>query len=108
MATAARRIVATSEGGGRPSRQSRPERLAYYQCPFMLPLEVVVNGADRHALLARCQSESVLVGGNGDKLRPDSYGAHPSAGDGRRWRRRSGPFPSATDAKFPYCLDRFV
>ncbi len=44
MATAARRIVATSVGGGRPSRQSRPERLAFYQCPFMLPLEVVVPG----------------------------------------------------------------
>jgi hypothetical protein len=28
VATAARRIVATSEGGGRPSHQSRPERLA--------------------------------------------------------------------------------
>jgi hypothetical protein len=26
VATVARRIVATSEGGGRPSRQSRPER----------------------------------------------------------------------------------
>jgi hypothetical protein len=44
VATAARRIVATSKGGGRPSRQSHPERLAFYQCPFMLPLEVVVPG----------------------------------------------------------------
>jgi hypothetical protein len=44
VATAARRTVATSEGGGRPSRQSRPERLAFHQCPFMLPLEVVGPG----------------------------------------------------------------
>jgi hypothetical protein len=44
VATAARRLVATSEGGGHPSRQSRPERLAFYQCPFMLPLEVVGPG----------------------------------------------------------------
>jgi hypothetical protein len=44
VATAARRIIATSEGGGRPSCQSRPERLAFYQCPFMLPLEVVGPG----------------------------------------------------------------
>ncbi len=43
-ATATWRTVATSEGGGRPNRQSRPERLAFYQCPFMLPLEVVGPG----------------------------------------------------------------
>jgi hypothetical protein len=49
-----------------------------------------LNGADRHALLARCQSESVLAGGNGDggtKLRPDGYGARLSAGDGSRGRQ---------------------
>jgi hypothetical protein len=51
VATAARRIVATSEGGGRPSRQSRPERLAFYQCPFMLPLEVVGPGGSLSTVL---------------------------------------------------------
>ncbi len=51
MATAARRIVATSEGGGRPSRQSRPERLAFYQCPFLLPLEVVGPGGSLSTVL---------------------------------------------------------
>jgi hypothetical protein len=40
----------------------------------------LLNGADRHALLARCQSESVLAGGNGDggfqlrRLRRSSIG----------------------------------
>jgi hypothetical protein len=66
-----------------------------------------LNGADRHALLARCQSESVLAGGNGDggfQLRPDGYGARPSAGEGRRWQQRSGPVSTATDAKFVYCV----
>jgi hypothetical protein len=46
VATAARRIVLTSEtseGGGRPSRQSCPERLAYNQFSFMLPLEVMAQ-----------------------------------------------------------------
>ncbi len=51
VATAARRIVATSEGGGRPSRQSRPERLAFYQCPFMLPFEVVGPGGSLSTVL---------------------------------------------------------
>ncbi len=51
MATAARRMVATSEGGGRPSRKSRPERLAYYQYPFMLPLEVVDPGGSLSTVL---------------------------------------------------------
>jgi hypothetical protein len=42
-----------------------------------------LNGADRHALLARRQLESVLAGSYGDggiHLRPDDYGARPSAG----------------------------
>ncbi len=42
-----------------------------------------LNGADRHALWARCQLESVLVDGYGDggtQLRPDDNGARPSAG----------------------------
>jgi hypothetical protein len=30
------------------------------------PRRQPLNGADRHALLARCQSESVLAGGNGE------------------------------------------
>jgi hypothetical protein len=51
VATAARRIVATSEGGGCPSRQSRPDRLAFYQCPFMLPLEVVGPGGSLSTVL---------------------------------------------------------
>jgi hypothetical protein len=51
VATAARRIIASSEGGGRPSRQSRPERLAFYQCPFMLPLEVVGPGGSLSTVL---------------------------------------------------------
>ncbi len=51
MATAARRIVATSEGGGHPSRQSRPERLAYHQYPFMLPLEKVGPGGSLSTVL---------------------------------------------------------
>jgi hypothetical protein len=51
VATAARRIVATSEGGGRPSRQSRQERLAYNQCSFMLPLEVVGPGGSLSTVL---------------------------------------------------------
>ncbi len=51
MAMAARRIVATSEGGGRPSHQSRPEQLAYYQYQFMLPLEVVDPGGSLSTVL---------------------------------------------------------
>ncbi len=51
MAMATRRIVATSEGGGCPSRQSRPERLAFYQCPFMLLLEVVGPGGSLSTVL---------------------------------------------------------
>ncbi len=51
MVTAARRIVATSEGGGRPSRQSRLEQLAYHQYPFMLPLEVVGPGGSLSTVL---------------------------------------------------------
>jgi hypothetical protein len=51
VATAARRIVATSEGEGRPSCQSRPERLAYHQYPFMLPLEVVDPGGSLSTVL---------------------------------------------------------
>jgi hypothetical protein len=99
--TAARRMVATSEGGGRPRRQSRPERRWFFQrrlhninsslqsvlvhavlgggWPRWQPL----NGTDSHALWARCQSERVLAGGYGDggiQLRPDDYGARPSAG----------------------------
>ncbi len=60
---AARRIVATSEGGGRPSRQSRPERRWLFkgeyttqtdsniQYPFMLPLEVVGPGGSLSTVL---------------------------------------------------------
>jgi hypothetical protein len=51
VATAARRIVATSEGRGRPSRQSRPERLAYNQYSFMLPLEVMGPGGSLSTVL---------------------------------------------------------
>jgi hypothetical protein len=51
VATAARRIVATSEGGGHPSRQSRQERLAYNQYSFMLPLEVVGPGGSLSTVL---------------------------------------------------------
>ncbi len=42
-----------------------------------------LNGTDRHARQARRQLESVLAGGYGDggiQLRPDDYGARPSAG----------------------------
>ncbi len=70
-----------------------------------------LNGADRHALLARCQSESVLAGGNGDggfQLRPDGCGARPSAGDDGRWRRRSGSVSSATDAKLIIVFGSFI
>ncbi len=54
-----------------------------------------LNGADRHALWARCQLESVLAAGYGDggiQLRPDDYGARSLAGGGNggadqfRWR----------------------
>jgi hypothetical protein len=51
VATAARRIVATSEGGGRPSRQSRPERLAYHQYPITLPLEMGGPGGSLSTVL---------------------------------------------------------
>ncbi len=51
VGTAARRIVATSEGGGCPSRQSRPERLAYNQYSFMLPMEVVGPGGSLSMVL---------------------------------------------------------
>ncbi len=51
MATATRSTVATSEGGGRPSRQSRQERLAYNQYSFMLPLEVVGLGGSLSTVL---------------------------------------------------------
>ncbi len=43
-----------------------------------------LNGADRHALWARRQLESVLACGYGDggtQVRPDDYGARPSAGE---------------------------
>ncbi len=42
-----------------------------------------LNCADRHALWVRRQLESVLADGYGDggiQLRPDDYGARPSAG----------------------------
>jgi hypothetical protein len=51
-----------------------------------------LNGADRQALLARCQSERVLAGGNDDsgrQLRPDGSGARPSAGEWLRQQRWS-------------------
>ncbi len=63
-----------------------------------------LNGADRHALLARCQLERVLAGGNGDsgiQLRPDGGGTSSSAG-GRlaaateEWHR----FSTVMDSKF--------
>ncbi len=57
----------------------------------MLPLEVVgpggslsTAGADRHALWARRQLESVLAAGYGDggiQLRPGDYGARSLAGE---------------------------
>jgi hypothetical protein len=100
-ATAARRMVATSEGGGRPRRQSRPERRWFFQrrlhninsslqsvlvhavlgggWPRWQPL----NDTDSHALWARRQSERVLAGGFGNggiQLQPDDHGARPSAG----------------------------
>ncbi len=99
MATATRRIVATSEGGGRPSRQSRPERLAFYQCPFMLPLEVVGPGGSLSTVLiatpywrdaSRRVSWRAATATAGSSC--DGYGTHPSAGDGRRWRRRRTGF----------------
>jgi hypothetical protein len=51
VTTAARRIVAISEGGDRPSRQSHPERLAYNQFSFMLPLEVMGPGGSLSTVL---------------------------------------------------------
>jgi hypothetical protein len=51
VAMAARSTVATSEGVGRPSRQSRQERLAYNQYSFMLPLEVVGPGGSLSTVL---------------------------------------------------------
>ncbi len=95
VATAAGRIVATSEGRGRPSRQSRPVGAGFslHLHNINRSLQTVLvhaalggdgprwqplNGADCHALLARCQSESVLAGG-GIQLRPDDYGARPTA-----------------------------
>jgi hypothetical protein len=43
-----------------------------------------LNGADSHALWARRQLERVLADGYGDggiQLRPDNWGARPSAGE---------------------------
>jgi hypothetical protein len=91
VALAARRKVATSEGGGRPSRQSRPERLAYHQYPFMLPLEVVGPGGSLSTVLIASPIGEMPVGGC-IQLRPDGCGARPSAGDGGRWRRKSDRF----------------
>ncbi len=100
MATAARRIVATPEGGGRPSRQSRPERLAFYQCPFMLPLEVVGPGGSLSTALIAMpywRDASRRVSWQAAKATAEfscdpGYGARPSAGDGRWWRRRADWF----------------
>ncbi len=97
---AARRIVATSAGGGRLVASLAQTGVGYTQClhnksPLKNSVHVhavlggdgprwqPLNGSDRHALKARRQSESVLAGGNGNggiQLRPDDdYSARPSA-----------------------------
>jgi hypothetical protein len=97
---AARQIVATSKGRGSHCRQSCRMAVA-----FSLQLQHInsslhsvyvhavlggdgprwqpLNGADRHAILVRRQSERVLAGGSGDsgrQLQPNSRGVRPSAG----------------------------
>ena len=123
MATAARRTVATSEGGGRPSRQSRPERrwlfkgdyttqtVRYSQYPFMLPLEVVRPGGSLSTAL-------IATPYRRDASRRVSWQAATATaayscdltitapvhrlGTGWRQQRRSGPVSLATDSKFVY------
>ncbi len=115
-----RRIVATSEGGGRSSRQSRPERRWHFkgeyttqtdcnnQYPFMLPLEVVGPGGSL---------STVLIGmpygrdasWRGSWLAATAMAAYSCdlttaalvhrLGSGWRRQRRSGLVSSATDYK---------
>ncbi len=121
VATAVRRIVATSAGGDRPCRQSRPERRrlslllhinSLLQTVFVHaalggdgPRWQPLNGADCHALWARRQLESVLAGGNDDSgIKCDRTATALVHRLGSAWRRqrRSGPVSSATESKFVY------
>jgi hypothetical protein len=121
VAMAARRMVATSEGGGRPSRQSRPEwrwffkreytteTVRYNQCPFMLPLEVVGPGGSLlTALIAtpygrdaswRVSWQPATATAAYSCDRTTMVLVH-RLGSGWRRQRRSGPVSSATDSKF--------
>ncbi len=115
--------VATSEGGGRPSRQSRPERrwlfkgdyttqtVRYSQYPFMLPLEVVCPGGSLSTALIAAPYRR-------DASRRGSWQAATAMAayscdltitalvhrlvTGWRQQRRSGPVSLATDSKFVY------
>jgi hypothetical protein len=111
VATAARRIVTTSEGRGRPSHQSRPERLAYNQFSFMLPLEVMgPSGSLSTVLIATpywrdasqrvsWQAATATVAYSCDRT---TTALVHRLGSGWRQQRRSGPVSSATDSKFVY------
>jgi hypothetical protein len=62
-----------------------------------------LNGADRHALLARCQLERVLAGGNGDRgiqLRPDGGGASSAGGWLAAATEERHRFSTVMDSKF--------
>jgi hypothetical protein len=117
---AARRIVTTSEGGGRPSRQSRPERRWLFigeyttqtdsnsEYPFMLPLEVVGPGGSLSTVLIATPygrdaswRESWLAA-----TATAAYSCNLTTaalihrlGSSRRRQRRSGLVSSATDYK---------
>ena len=116
MATATRRIVATSKGGGSPSRQSRPERLAFYQCPFMLPLEVVGPGGSLSTVLIATpywrdasrrvswQAATATAGSSWDRTATALVHRLGTAGGGGG----GGLVSSATEPKFDQCSFRSV
>ena len=90
MATTARRMVATSEGGGRPCRQSRPSRRGLFHSQYTTQTDsTVISISSRSCCPWRwwaqvTASQRFLADGNGDggiQLRPDDCGASSSAGE---------------------------
>jgi hypothetical protein len=121
VATAARRIVATSEGGGCPSRQSRPERPANnaerpanYQFSFMLPLEVMGPGGSLSTVLIATpnwrdasrrvswQAATATAAYSCDRTTTELV---HRLGSGWRQQRRRGPVSSAMESNFVYLCD---